>query len=186
METRVIFVVIVLALVLQRLLELRLSRHHEADILARGGREHGADQFGWMKALHTAWFIAMLTEVLLLDRPFIPWLFAMACVVFIIGQALRYAAILTLGPRWTVRVMTLPDEPLVTRGIYRHVRHPNYAGVILEVAAVPLLHTAYLTSLVFTLTNAALIAVRIRTEERALELDNHYRRAFAGRPRFIP
>jgi len=186
MVARVIFVIIVLALALQRLLELRLSRRHEAGILAHGGREHGADHFGWMKALHTAWFIAMLAEVLLLDRPFIPWLAAVAFVFFIIGQALRYAAILTLGPRWTVRVMTLPDEPPVTRGLYRYVRHPNYAGVILEIAAAPLLHTAYLTSMVFTLANAVVLAVRIRTEEYALDLDNQYRHAFAGRPRFIP
>jgi methyltransferase len=74
----------------------------------------------------------------------------------------------------------------VTRGIYRYVRHPNYAGVILEIAAAPLLHTAYLTSIVFTLANAAVPAVRIRTEERALDIDNHYRHAFASRPRFIP
>lgn len=186
MATRVIFVLLVLALALQRLLELRLSRRHEAGILAHGGREYGADHFGWMKALHTAWFIAMLAEVFLLDRPFIPWLAAVAFVFFLIGQVLRYAAILTLGPRWTVRVMTLPDEPLVTRGIYRYVRHPNYAGVILEIAAAPLLHTAYLTSMVFTLANAAVLAVRIRTEEHALDLDNHYQHAFVGRPRFIP
>ncbi len=186
MEARVLFVVVVLALALQRLLEVRLSRRNEAYLLAHGGREYGADHFGWMKALHTAWFVAMLAEVFLLDRPFIPWLAAVAFVFFIIGQALRYAAILTLGPRWTVRVMTLPDEPPITRGIYRHVRHPNYLGVILEIVAVPLLHTAYLTALMFTLANAALLAVRIRTEEHALDLDNHYRHDFAGRPRFIP
>lgn len=186
METRVLFVVIVLALALQRLLELRLSRRNEAAILTHGGREYGADHFGWMKALHMAWFVAMLAEVFLLDRPFIPWLAAVAFILLIIGQALRYAAILTLGPRWTVRVMTVPAEPPITRGIYRHVRHPNYLGVILEIVAVPLLHTAYLTALMFTLTNAALLAVRIRTEEHALDLDNDYRHAFAGRPRFIP
>jgi methyltransferase len=117
METRVLFVIIVLALALQRLLELRLSRRNEAAILAHGGREYGADHFGWMKALHTAWFVAMLAEVFLLDRLFIPWLAAVAFVFFIIGQALRYAAILTLGPRWMVRVMTLPDGPPITRGI---------------------------------------------------------------------
>ena len=128
----------------------------------------------------------MLAEVYLLDRPFIPWLTLAAIIFVLIGQSLRYAAILTLGPRWTVRVMTLPTEPPITRGIYRYVRHPNYLGVILEIAAVPLLHTAYLTALLFTLANAALLVVRIRTEERALELDNQYRRAFADRPRFIP
>jgi methyltransferase len=186
METRGVFVISVLVLALQRLLELRLSRHNEANILAHGGHEYGADHFGWMKALHTTWFVAMLTEVFLLDRPFIPWLAAIAFILLIMGQSLRYAAILTLGSRWTVRIMTLPTQPPITRGIYHYVRHPNYLGVILEIAAVPLLHTAYLTALVFTLANAILLAVRIRTEEHALDLDNRYQQAFADRPRFIP
>jgi len=181
-----IFVIIVLALALQRLIELRVSGRHEAALLARGGSEHGADHFGWMKALHTLWFISMLAEVFLLDRPFIPILAVGALVLVVIGQGLRYAAILTLGQRWTVRVMTLPDEPPITHGIYRYVRHPNYLGVILEIAAVPLLHTAYLTSIIFTLANALLLRVRIRTEEHALDVDQHYTRAFAQRPRFLP
>jgi methyltransferase len=185
-DTRLLFLIFVLMLMVQRLLELRISHRHEAAILAQGGREYGADHFGWMKALHTAWFVAMLAEVFLLDRPFIPWLALVALIFVIIGQSLRYAAILTLGPRWTVRIMTLPNEPPITRGIYRYVRHPNYLGVILEIAAVPLLHTAYLTALIFTIANAALLVVRIQAEERALELDNQYQQAFADRPRFIP
>jgi methyltransferase len=91
--------------------------------------------------------------------------------IFVIGQSLRYAAIRTLGRRWTVRIVTLPDAPLVRSGIYRYLRHPNYLGVALEIAAVPLLHTAYLTAILFTLANACLLAVRIRAEERALGIN---------------
>lgn len=184
--TRIIFIAIVLALALQRLFELRLSRRNEARILAAGGREHAPGHFVAMKTVHTLWFVAMIAEVLWLDRPFVPLLSLCALIVFLIGQSLRYAAIRTLGWRWTVRVLAIPGAPPVTHGIYRHLRHPNYLGVILEIAAVPLLHTAYLTAAVFTLANAAVLAVRIRVEEQALSMHTDYARAFADRPRFIP
>jgi methyltransferase len=113
----------------------------------------------------------MIVEVVGLARPFVPVLAAGALLILVIGQSLRYAAIRTLGWRWTVRIMTLPDAPLIRSGIYRYLRHPNYLGVALEIAAVPLLHTAYLTAVLFTLANACLLAVRIRAEERALRVD---------------
>jgi methyltransferase len=121
-----------------------------------------------MKLLHTSWFGAMLGEVILLNRPFKPVQAAVAFAVLLLGQSLRYAAIRTLGPRWTVRIMTLPRTPLVTDGIYRYLRHPNYLGVFLEIAAVPLLHNAYVTAVLFTMANAGLLFVRIRAEEQAL------------------
>ena len=168
MVTKIIFIGIVLALAAQRLAELRLSRRNEARILAQGGREHAPEHFGVMKALHTSWFLAMIAEVVWLERPFTPLLSACALIVIVVGQSLRYAAIRTLGWHWTVRIMTLPDAPPVDHGIYRYVRHPNYLGVILEIAAVPLLHTAYLTSIFFTMANACLLTIRIRAEEKAL------------------
>jgi len=111
---------------------------------------------------------------------------ALALSIFLLGQVLRYAAIRTLDWRWTVRIMTLPDAPPIEAGVYRYIRHPNYLGVILEIAAAPLLHTAYLTSIVFTLANAGLLIARIRAEERALNRHNAYEQVFKDRPRFIP
>jgi methyltransferase len=172
MVTHIIFIAIVLALAAQRLLELRWSRRNQARILATGGREHAPGHFGVMKVVHVAWFVAMIVEVFGLARPFVPALAACALLIFLIGQSLRYAAIRTLGWRWTVRIMTLPDAPLIRSGIYRYMRHPNYLGLVLEIAAVPLLHTAYLTAILFTLANACVLAVRIRAEERALRVDS--------------
>jgi methyltransferase len=167
-KSKVIFVVTVAALAVQRLLELRLSQRHEARIRQQGGNEHAPEHFGAMKLLHTAWFGAMLGEVILLDRRFKPSVAAVAFVGLLMGQSLRYAAIRTLGPRWTVRIMTLPEAPPVTHGIYRYLRHPNYIGIALEIAAVPLLHNAYGTAVVFTAANAGLLFIRIRAEEEAL------------------
>jgi methyltransferase len=168
MVTRWIFTGLVLLLALQRIYELRLSSRNEAIIRSQGGREHAAGQLQPMKALHAAWFITMLLEVHVLGRPFLPALSLIALVTFIVGQSLRYAAIRSLKWRWTVKVMTLPGRPLVRHGIYRHLRHPNYLGVILEILAVPLLHSAHVTSIVFTLANMLLLKARIRAEESAL------------------
>jgi methyltransferase len=185
MVTQAIFVGIVTALLIQRILEVQLSKRNEARILAEGGREHASGHFWVMKLLHVSWIVAMIVEVLWLDRPFIPGLAALASVGLIIGQSLRYAAILTLGNRWTVRVMTLPTAPPINKGIYRYLRHPNYLGVILEIAAVPLIHTAYLTAIFFSIMNALLLVRRIRAEEQALSEDNNYADVFANRPRFF-
>jgi methyltransferase len=168
MVTRWVFTGLVILLVLQRIYELRLSSRHEAIIRARGGHEHAAWQLQAMKVLHTGWFLAMLLEVHVLRRPFIPILSLVALLTLIAGQSLRYAAIQSLDWRWTVKVITLPGLPLVRKGIYRYLRHPNYLGVSLEILAVPLLHSAYVTAIVFSLANMLLLSVRIRTEEQAL------------------
>jgi len=180
------FVVVLIVLALQRLFELRLSRRNEAHMQAQGGREHDSGHFRWMKLLHASWFVAMLAEAWWLRRPFKPLLAAVAFVTFLAGQSLRYAAIRTLGPRWSVRIMTLPGAPPVDRGIYRYLRHPNYLGVVLEIAAVPLLHGAYLTSILFSLANSLLLRVRIAAEEQALDDCRQYTAVFARRPRLIP
>ncbi len=168
MVTRWIFTGFVILLSLQRLYELRLSRRHEAIIRSLGGREIAAWQLQAMKALHAGWFVAMLVEVYALRRPFIPGLSLAALVTLMAGQGLRYAAILSLKWRWTVRVMTIPGLPLERSGIYRYLRHPNYLGVALEIVAVPLLHSTYVTAIVFSLLNLLLLSARIRTEDRAL------------------
>ncbi|MEM6783475.1 MAG: isoprenylcysteine carboxylmethyltransferase family protein [Bacteroidota bacterium] len=186
MTTQLLFTLIVLAIAVQRIAEVRLSKRHEAKLRAEGGREVSHAHFRWMQVLHTSWFFAMLAEVWLFDRPFSPWLFSVALVVTLVGQTLRYAAIRTLGDRWTVTIWVLPAAPPVTGGIYRYVRHPNYLGVILELAAVPLLHTAWTTALVWSLLNAWMLRVRIRAEEAALEEANRYTESFGETRRFLP
>lgn len=185
-NTRTLFYLLVALLAGQRLLELRLSRRNQERLVQQGGREHAAAHFRVMKLLHTGWFVAMVAEVGWLRRPFRPPLAAVAALAAVLGQFLRYAAIRTLGRRWTVRIVTVPGRRPVRHGIYRYLRHPNYLGVVLEIAAVPLLHTAYLTSLIFSLGNALLLRTRIREEEEALAVDADYSRWLADRPRLVP
>ncbi len=185
--TKVAFLVFVLLLAVQRIFELRLSKRNEAAMLARGGREHAPGHFRFMKVVHTLWFVAMIVEVLLSPYAwFVSLIAGPAFVFFLLGQYLRYAAIRTLGARWSVKILTVPGEQSVARGIYQYIRHPNYLGVILEIVAVPLLHGAWITALVFSILNGIVLWIRIRAEEQALVEVNEYAANFAGRPRFVP
>lgn len=172
MVTRLLFVAFVAGLGLQRLFELRLSRHHEQMMRQRGGREHAPETYRWIVTVHSAWFAAMLLEIFAGRRKIHPRLAAVSLSLFTLGQALRLTAIRTLGWRWSTRVVTVPGEAPVRHGIYRYLRHPNYLGVELEIIAAPLLHSAYLTSAIFGVANALLLRDRIRREEQALEKNN--------------
>jgi methyltransferase len=184
--TKVMFTGIVVAIFVQRLIEVQISQRHQAALLARGGREHGDNQLPLVKGLQLLWFGAMLVEVWGFDRPFVPGVAAIAVLASSIGQLLRYLSMRALGVRWTLPIITLPGAPAVNSGIYRYLRHPNWLGVILEITAVPLIHSAYVTAIAFTLANAWLMRQRIQSEERALAQDNNYMAVFAHRLRFIP
>lgn len=153
----------------ERLAELALTRRNTAWSLARGGVEVGRRHYPVMVAMHTALFGACLAEVARLDRRFRPHL-GWPMVGLVAGtEALRWWAITTLGPRWNTRVIVIPGLEPVRGGPYRFLRHPNYVAVVLEVAALPLVHSAWLTAGVFSALNAAVLRVRIRVEDAALD-----------------
>lgn len=184
--TKVLFTAFVLLVVGQRLWEVQKSRRHERVLRKLGAQEAAPGQMPIMKTLHGAWFVAMLFEVWLFDRSFLPWLALGALCVFSIGQWLRMRAMGALGERWTVNIMVLPEAPPVNDGIFRTIRHPNYLGVILEIAALPLVHGAWLTAAFFTVANGLMLFARIRAEESALGHTGEYQRALGSRPRFLP
>lgn len=153
---------------IERLIELRLSKRNAQWAFERGGKEFGHAHYRFMTVFHSLFLVACLAEPWLLDRPFlIPWSW-LALVLAIAAQLLRYWAITTLGTRWNTRVIVLPEAEPVTGGPYRFFRHPNYAAVVLELAVLPLVHGAWLTAVVFSVVNLALLRVRIRVEEDAL------------------
>ena len=180
------YLALLAAVGLERLFELGLSRRNARRALARGGIECDAGHFWFMKTLHLAFLAACGAEVIFFARAFHPALAVAMLVLAALAQALRYWSIWTLGERWNVRVIVVPGDPVVTRGPYRFVRHPNYVAVAIEGVALPLIHTAWLTALCFTLANAVLLAVRIGCEERALSRHTDYRAALGDRARFVP
>jgi len=185
-DTRVLYTALVGLAAAERLFELRIASRNRQRLLSQGAVEVGAGHYPWMVLLHTAWLVACPLEVWLLGRPFLPVLGAVALAGFLGSMALRYWVIATLGGRWTTRILVLPGSAPVAAGPYRFTRHPNYLAVIVEIAALPLVHSAWLTAVAFSLANALLLRVRIRAEERALTELSTYGAVFAGRPRFLP
>lgn len=161
----------------ERLIELRVSNRNARWAFERGGRETGRGHFGPMVVLHTGLILACALEPLLAGRPFIAALAVPAAVLALASQGLRWWCIGTLGPRWNTRIVVVPGLPLVRRGPYRFIPHPNYVVVVLEGIALPLVATAWGTALAFTVLNAVLLlGFRIPAEERAL------REALAAEP----
>jgi len=185
LDTRTLYTLLVAAVAAGRLFELRIAARNLRALLARGGVEVAPGHYRFMVLLHASFLAACLLEVWLLDRPFIPALAAVMLLLAVLAARLRYWVIATLDGRWTTRIVCLPGVPPVTGGPYRWLRHPNYLAVIVEIFALPLVHTAWLTAAVFTLANALLLKVRIRAEEEGLSRLSGYE-AFAGRPRLVP
>lgn len=164
------FDVLIALTALERLAELVVSARNARWSFARGAVESGRGHFPPMVALHTGLLLACLVEVHAADRPFVAWLGWPALVLVLASQALRWWCIATLGPRWNTRVIVVPGLPLVSRGPYRWIPHPNYVAVVVEGIALPLVHTAWVTALGFTVLNAILLlGFRIPAEERALQ-----------------
>lgn len=162
------YVLLVLATGGERVAELVVARRHTRWSMARGAVEHGRSHYPAMVVLHTGLLLGCLAEVVTMRRPFHPGLGWTMLAVVVAAQALRWWCVRTLGPRWNTRVLVVPGLPLVAGGPYRWLRHPNYVAVVAEGAALPLIHGAWLTALLFTLLNAALLTVRIRCEDAAL------------------
>ncbi|SER98776.1 alkylresorcinol O-methyltransferase [Pedococcus cremeus] len=169
MASEVWFTALVVAVGLERLAEIVVSKRHAAWAFSRGGIEYGRRHYGVMVVLHTALLVGAVAEVWWLDRPFLPVLGWSMLALVLASQALRWWCIRTLGPQWNTRVIVVPGLPLVSRGPYRVLRHPNYVAVVVEGVALPLVHTAWVTAVLFTVLNAALLTVRIRVEDRALQ-----------------
>ncbi|NBB97087.1 MAG: hypothetical protein GVY34_02800 [Alphaproteobacteria bacterium] len=148
-------------IIVQRLSELVIAKRNTARLLAQGAVEHGAGHYPAMVAMHTAWIAALV--VFGWDNPVSwPWL-----AVFALLQVFRVWILATLGPRWTTRIIVLP-EPLVARGPFRFFKHPNYMLVVAEIIVAPMVLGLVWVAVVWTVLNAAMLWVRIRAEDRAL------------------
>jgi len=163
------FDLLIAAVALERLAELVLSTRHARWAFDRGGLEAGRSHYPPMVVLHAGLLVACVVEVHAADRPFVPVLGWLALAAALGSQALRWWCIGTLGRQWNTRVIVVPGLSLIERGPYRWLRHPNYVAVVAEGIALPLVHAAWLTALVFTVLNAVLLLrFRIPVEERAL------------------
>ncbi|WP_408653581.1 isoprenylcysteine carboxyl methyltransferase family protein [Jatrophihabitans sp.] len=170
MSSATAYTVLVGLVALERLAELVVSNRNLRWSRGRGGVEIGAGHYPAMVTLHSALLLGCLAEVWLLDRPFMPALGWPMLVLVLAAQALRWWCISTLGPQWNTRIVVVPGAGRVRSGPYRYLAHPNYVAVVLEGLALPLVHTAWLTAVIFSVLNAGLLRVRIRSESGALTM----------------
>lgn len=154
---------IIALVILQRAGELVLANRNTQKLKAQGGVEIGAGHYRFIVLLHMAWLMAVLW---LIPSPVViywGWI-----LVFLLLQALRVWVIASLGPYWTTRIISLPGVPLVKRGPYRYVRHPNYLVVAGEILALPMAFGEIWVAIGFSIVNAAMLYWRIREEEAGL------------------
>ena len=147
---------------LERLAELVHANRNTRRLLAQGAREHAPGHYPLIVAVHALWLAALWW--LAPSRPIDGFWLAL----FVLIELMRAWVLITLGPRWTTRIIVLPGAPLVRKGPYRFVNHPNYWVVIAEIAVLPLVFGLWKIALIFTLLNAAALTIRIRAENRAL------------------
>jgi len=180
------FLALLLCVALLRLVELGISKRHQREMLARGAAKVEEAKIGWMVLLHTAVLAGAALEVVLLQRPFLPWLAAPMVALFLAANVVRWWVIRTLGEHWNIQVMDSTRLGVVTSGPFRYVRHPNYAAVFAEMLALPLIHTAWITAAAGAVAHIGVLAQRLSTEERVLFANPDYRLAMSGKPRFLP
>ena len=154
--------IILLLVTLQRVGELWLSRRNTRRLLADGAREHAPGHYPLIVAVHVLWLGALWWLAPL--RPIDGFWLGM----FVLVEIARIWVLASLGPRWTTRIIVLPEAPLIRRGPYRFFNHPNYLIVVAEIAVLPLVFGLWQVALAFTVLNAAVLAIRIRAENQAL------------------
>ena len=169
-----LFLALLAAVGLLRLIELRISRRHQESLLAGGAVAVPEPHFKWIVLIHTGVLIGAAVEVIALRRPFLSILAAVMFALTLASNLVRLWVILTLGNLWSVRVMDSTRLGVVTSGPFRFVRHPNYAAVFVELFALPMIHTAWVLSR------------RVPAEEAVLMANPEYRATMGHKPRFLP
>ncbi|MFJ8237772.1 isoprenylcysteine carboxyl methyltransferase family protein [Ureibacillus sp. NPDC094379] len=172
-----IFFIIVSFVIAQRLIEVSVAKRNEKRMLRKGAYEVGASHYPIMILLHVSFFISLIIEVLLVDRPLSP-IFLLLFIIFLGTQALRIWCLSTLGEYWNTKIIILPGANVVKKGPYKYIRHPNYLVVCIEILLLPTMFQAYFTAIIFTLLNFIMLSVRIPMEEKALMEATNYTTEF--------
>ena len=172
-----LFTFVLAIVIIQRLVELVIANRNEKWMRRRGAYEVGATHYPLMVTMHTAFFISLLTEVIVFNRALsVFWIHLL--IIFLLTQVIRIWCLTSLGKFWNTKIIVLPGADVVINGPYKFIRHPNYLIVTIELLVLPLLFSAYFTAIVFSLLNVWILSVRIPTEEKALKQSTNYKEQF--------
>ena len=172
------FKTLVIFTIFQRVFELFISKRNENYILSQGGKVLPEKNYFFMVVLHSTWLMLLAYFALKGALEFHLQSFVIFTMLFLLGQFFRLSAILTLGKRWSTRVMILPNAPVIKSGLFKIFRHPNYIGVILEIASLPLIAGLWKMAILYSILNGAILIIRIRFEEKMLVKHNDYKEQF--------
>lgn len=159
--------ILIIILALQRISELLIARRNEQKVLSEGAVEYDRSGYKVIVAMHVAFFLSFIAEYYILRRS-LNTLWPLLLTIIVLAEILRYWAISSLGKYWNTKILVTAGAPLVSRGPYKYMRHPNYLAVVIEIAVIPLIFSCYITSVMFTLFNLMVLRRRIRIEESAL------------------
>jgi len=157
------FIIFILFFILQRLSELYIARKNEKWLLEQGAIEYGQSHYPFIVALHTLFIVSIIVEYLLRGSPPISWIFL---ALFIVVLLFKFWALSSLGKYWNTKIYRIPGVYPIKKSPYKFLKHPNYMEVVCEIAIIPLVFHLYYTAIVFTILNAAMLTVRIKTENR--------------------
>lgn len=173
-----IFFLGIAIVILQRIVELLVAKHNEKWMKSQGAFEAGASHYPFMVAMHSSFFIVLIIEVVVFNRPLSSvWPFFLS--IFLLAQFLRIWCLTSLGKYWNTKIIVLPNAHVIRKGPYKWIRHPNYVIVATELLVLPLLFSAYFTATLFTILNIWMMSVRIPAEEQALKKATNYREEFS-------
>jgi len=180
------YLAVVAAVALLRLAELVISFRHRRALIASGATAVYEPHFKWMAVLHAAILAGAALEVVTLHRPFVPALAVPAVLLLVAATWTRWWVIHTLGRHWNVGVVDSTRQGVVDSGPYRWVRHPNYTAVFVELLALPLVHTAWLTAVLGSVAHVFVLRARVAAEDRVLLANPDYAARMGTKPPFLP
>lgn len=160
-----VFAAFIVFLLLLRVGELLLARRNARWLLRHGAVEYGREHYRWIVLLHTLFFVSLITEYVWTSTGVYSILLL---ILYFLLLGFKAWAVFSLGRFWNTRIYRISGYPLVRRGPYRFLKHPNYIAVIGEIVLIPMIFHLYVTAVVFTLLNALMLSVRIREENRVL------------------
>lgn len=162
-----VFTVFIVFLILLRLGELLLARRNEQWLLQHGAVEYGKGHYRYIVMLHVLFFVSLITEYILTSTGYYS---ITLLILYFLLLAFKVWVIASLGKCWNTKIFRIVGCPLVKKGPYRFLKHPNYIVVVAEIALIPLIFHLYITAILFSLLNALILSVRIREENKALLL----------------
>lgn len=161
-----VFLIVMIFLVAQRIAELIISARNRKWLLAHGAVEYGREHYPLIVVLHTSFILSLIAEYALNGHVF----YMPLLVLYLLLVIAKAIVIGTLGHYWNTRIYRVPGSKPVSSGIYKYIKHPNYVIVVCEIAVIPLIFGLYYTAIIFTILNAMMLTVRIRKENEALAI----------------